>query len=104
VQVTNAGSFSTRPVFAISGPCSNPTITNASTGKQQTWNITLGATDVLTVDNDARTAMLNGSISRGYTKQPGSTWIEIVPGTNTLQFGAAGSNGSMQISWRDAWM
>lgn len=105
ILANNAGNFNTRPVATIVGPCVNPIVTNFTTGEFMQLAISLGATDTLVIDFDARTINLNGS-SRYSTKASGSTWFELAPGTTEVHFNAnAFSLGStLTLTWRSAWM
>lgn len=99
----NAGTFPTLPAIAITGPVTNPIIFNTTTGLQIKFIITLGASDVLTVDFAARTVVLNGTASRFYTKV--GDFFELVRGANALKYVASGYTASTAtVSWRDAWL
>ena len=65
--------------------------------------VTLGATDVLTIDTDSRACYLNG----GYCNADlGSAWWVLQPGPNTLELGssAAGDGANFQAVWSSAWL
>lgn len=105
ILAENAGNFRTRPVATIVGPCTNPTIENVTTGETIAFTITLGSTDTLVVDFDARTVELNGQ-SRYSSKTTSSVWWELAPGTTEVHFNAnAFSLGAtLTLEWRSAWM
>src|SRR5579875_104678 len=107
LTVTNEGDFESRPVFQITGPCESPEIQNLTTGQFMSFNITLGPTDVLTVDCNSR-AVLLGSASRRATLVPGSQWLSIVPGNNDLTYRAyssvAASQSSLSVTAYSAWI
>ena len=83
--VTNSGNALGYPVITIIGTCSNLIITNTTTGESMTVNISLGATDVLVIDNNPRTRSitLNG-INRMDLKV--GNWITCPPGDNVFSF------------------
>jgi hypothetical protein len=107
VGVTNSGNFAARPVITIAGPVDNPIVANLSTGKSLALTISLSATDVLVIDMDARTIILNGSASRRSAMNSGSQWWDIPPGVNTLRFsnnGAYQAAANCTFAFRSAWV
>lgn len=105
INAVNAGNFATRPVATIVGPCVNPRIENVLTGETMSFTIALASTDSLVVDFDARKVELNGQ-SRYSTKNSGSTWFELLPGTTEVHFtaNAFSLGASLTLAWRSAWM
>lgn len=103
---TNNGNYPTRPVIAIAGPCTNPYIQNVTTGALLSFSIRLGSSDVLTIDTDAHSVVLNGSASRYSALVPGSIWFQLAPGSTSLKFGAAAFSGSCQatVTFNSAWL
>jgi hypothetical protein len=107
VQVTNTGTFAVRPVLTVTGPVDTPILENLSAGKRLRFNLTLGATDTLIVDLDARTVLLNGTASRRSALSADSQWWELPPGTTTLRFNSAGAfqaAASLAFPFRSAWI
>lgn len=103
--VMNNGTTYYWPVILINGPCINPFIQNVTTGQTMNLSITLGVGDVLTIDMDAKTIVLNGTASRMNAYVPGSTWWYLVPGTNNILFNAAsGTSSSATVQSRDAFL
>jgi hypothetical protein len=105
-QVTNAGNYPTPPVFTITGPCTNPSISLQGTGLSITFTIALANTDTLVVDMGALTATLNGTALRNNTINTGSTWFALPAGTSTVQFLSSDSTsvaGQLAIAFRNAW-
>lgn len=99
----NAGTFPTLPTIIITGPVTNPSIVNTTTGLSIKFLITVDVGDTLTVNFADRTVMLNGTASRFYSKL--GDFFELVPGLNSLKYVAnAYSASSATVSWRDAWM
>lgn len=104
VLVTNAGNYASRPVITITGPCINPLVSNGTSF--MSFNLTLGATDVLVIDMAAKSVTLNGSASRYNTVTTGSAWWSLPPGNTTVVFetgDGAQVAARMTIQWRDAW-
>jgi hypothetical protein len=81
ITLTNAGTVATRPVLTVTGPTTGGftilATTPAGTSTQQTYSDSLGAGDVLVLDSAARTATLNGVVSRRLYLS--GTWPEIPP-------------------------
>lgn len=105
-QANNTGSFPTNPVATIQGPATNPGIQNVTLGLSVIVNITLGATDSLVIDFNARTITLNGQASRRNALDPSSRWWSLNPGVNAIKFlGSGGSGGTLlTLAWRSAWL
>lgn len=104
-SVVNAGTVSTKPVITIQGPVTNPVVQNATTGKSLRFNLTLAANDILTVDTDVRSVVLNGTASRRGTLSYDSVWWDLQPGQNTILFSAdAVTAAVVQIIWRSAYL
>ena len=106
MNVTNSGTYATRPVVTIFGPVDNPTIENTTAGKHMTFALTLAATDTLTVDFRAKTVLLNGTGNRIGARTPDSQWWELAPGTSLVSYRAnTVSTGSIaRITWQSAWI
>lgn len=100
IQVTNEGDMATRPTLTIAGPCPPCTITHSS-GRRLVVPDAIAAGRTLTIDTDARTALLDGTASRVVT----GTWFELDPGLNAIQFGSATYDASalLTVAFRSAW-
>jgi hypothetical protein len=98
---TNSGNIETRPVVTLTGPMSNPSVANLTTGLVWSAEIDLVAGEVLVVDFDDKTVLLNGTTNR-YSAFTGQWWT-LVPGDNTVQLQVSSGAGSVQIAWRSAW-
>lgn len=108
VLITNAGDADTYPVLAITGPVTQPAVTNQATGAPLEYDITLAATDRLVIDTREGTVTLNGTTPRLYTATPRSTpeqAFTLPPGTSLLTFRAAEFNdrAALTVIWRSAW-
>lgn len=103
----NSGGYPTLPVATISGGAiTNPAIQNLTAGLTMLVNISLGTTDTLVIDFNARTIVLNGSASRRSLMDPSSRWWALAPGPNTIKFTGTPGAGTplMTLSWRNAWI
>ncbi|HEY5834975.1 hypothetical protein [Streptomyces sp.] len=107
IIATNEGTIGTHPLLTIAGPVSSPTITVQypdGTVAALAYADTLLTGDVLVLDTDAHTAILNGTASRRrYLSGP---WPEIPPASTVrLEFRSAVYNptATLTATWRSAW-
>ncbi|MFJ8154805.1 phage distal tail protein [Streptomyces sp. NPDC094468] len=106
----NVGSFETRPVLTVTGPVVAPAIAALypdGTVRQLIYSLDLAAGDVLTIDTDARTVLLNGVTSRRRFLTVSGGWPTIDAGQSvTYQFTSSTYNATATLtaSWRSAWM
>jgi hypothetical protein len=107
ISAQNTGSAPTQPVITFSGPCSNPTVTEQTTGRRLRYEIALTADDQLAVDTMAGTVTLNGTASRRHTAAADSGPEELfafAPGDFELSFrpDTSTADARMSVSWRSA--
>lgn len=97
------GNRPTPATLTITGPITSPVITNDTLGVSLAFNITLTASDTLTIDLANRTVVLNGSQNRRNTLQV-PNWFFLSQGTTFLRYGGGNGTGSfVTIRYRDAW-
>jgi hypothetical protein len=84
-SVNNNGTTTTYPTITITGPISNPTISNNTTGQFVTVNTTLGVSDSLVINLYEKTITLNGSYARNLLNN-NSQWFGCAPGTTIISF------------------
>lgn len=106
--IDNAGDADTHPTLAITGPVTQPTITNQATGATLEYDLTLAATDRPVIDTQVGTVTLNGAAQRLYTATARSTpeqAFTLPPGDSLLTFRAAefNPNGALTVLWRSAY-
>jgi hypothetical protein len=110
IDAANSGDAPTHPHFAITGPCSQPSITNINTGDLLEYDIDLSASDTLYVDTLQGTVTLNGTTAnRLYTattrSQPEGSFI-LKPGSSALAFRSDDSEpdpaSTLTVTWRSA--
>jgi hypothetical protein len=114
VTVYNNGLFEMRPVLLITGPCTNPVATNLSLPGAPSvgFDLTMNAGDTLTVNTDFESAVYTTAgtttgASRQNTEAAGSTWFNLPPGPNLIQFSSSDTTavaGTMVVQSGDAWM
>jgi hypothetical protein len=107
VDATNDGNIPTPAVIrftAGAGGLTNPSVEHTATGQTIEVLIALADGDFLELDLLERTAVLNGTASRSnLVRRPGASWFKLAPGGNDLRFGAGGGDGTMLVTWRDAY-
>jgi hypothetical protein len=103
LNIPVGGTRPTPAIFIITGPIVSPVITNDTLGISLAFNITLSASDTLTIDLANRTVVLNDSLNRRNTLlQP--NWFFLQQGGNFIRFGGgAGTGSSLTVQYRDAW-
>lgn len=105
--VTNGGNFDTDPVITFTagaGGLLNPVVEHVDAGESFEVLISLAEGETLVVDFAQRTVLLNGTTSRSnLVRRPDSTWFTLTPGDNEVRFAAGGGDGTMTVSWRDAY-
>jgi hypothetical protein len=106
LTLSNAGTTDTGLTLRIDGPVSEPTVAlRPSGGDTQTLRYLddLGAGESLTIDTRARTAYVNGGVSR--RGRVVGDWFLLPPGDSEVFFGAAAYDASAQLTvlWRDSW-
>lgn len=111
LSVTNNGDIDVRPLLVITGPCTNPSVTLASTGANLTFGLTMNTGDQLVIDTDMHTATFftSGSTigsTRLYTLVQGSQWFSLPPGASTLQFltGDPTASGTLTVEYASAYV
>lgn len=124
LSVINPGNIDCPAIMTITGPCTNPSVTNASIPGSPTlaFALSLNAGDTLVLDTDMQTATYfsagstSGS-SRGSNRVPGSQWFTIWPangepgttvtgGINQLQFltGDSVATGTLTVESAPAYI
>ncbi|HEY4452384.1 MAG TPA: hypothetical protein VGN13_12415 [Solirubrobacteraceae bacterium] len=114
VTVENNGNFEMRPRLIVTGPCTTPTITNLSIpgAPSLSFNISLASGDTLAIDTDFQTVVYtpvgtSGGASRRGTLVFGSTWFNLPPGMNALEFTSADTTqvtGTLTVESADAYI
>ncbi|MER8220346.1 hypothetical protein ABTZ58_07060 [Streptomyces sp. NPDC094143] len=110
ITASNIGSMDTRPQLTIAGPVVAPIVAGQypdGTVRQLIYTQTLQSGDVLVIDTDAHTVMLNGDASRRRFLKVPSGWPTIGARSSvTYQFqaGSYNANALLTATWRSAWM
>lgn len=86
-NVNVVGISDAEPVWTVTGPATNPTLTNLTTGRSITWLGTVPNGQKLVVNMGNQTAELNGAnVYAGIT----GDWVELRTGVNRLTYDASG--------------
>ncbi|GAA3627082.1 hypothetical protein GCM10023079_16610 [Streptomyces chitinivorans] len=109
VTAHNSGETAAHPVIEFRGPVHRPSLTRLTDGLRLSYGITLAAGEVLTVDTQAGTVVLNGTASRLYTATARSAPEQLFllePGATPLAFRSGdtvpGPGATATVRWRDA--
>lgn len=103
VILTNIGTAPALPVFTINGPLSSGwRLENSTTGAEESFDITLSIGDVLTIDNGAKTATLNGNLVSGLLN---GDWWTIAPNSSNVikLFGDYNATASFTVTAVSRW-
>ncbi len=106
VAVTNNGWTNTYPLITIYGPVINPIVGNSTTGQALNFNYTMAQSDVITIDLQYRTVLLNGSPARNLLLGS-STWFAAQPGANQFYFVGTGTTYGVTnatVQWNNAYI
>ena len=102
--VANTGSGPVAPTVTITGPMSQPQITDLTTGNYLQLNYNLASTDTVTLDMTNNIVLLNGGTARNLLAG-GSQWISVPAGsTHQLFLSANTATGSASVVYRNAWI
>jgi hypothetical protein len=106
LNVNNQGNFPTPVEFTVTGPSTNPRITNVTHGLSiYTTGLAMVNGDQLVVDTSLRTVKLNGLSRPDLLDVAQTTWWEAKAGDNLTQLvgtGHVGGQTSLTAKWRDA--
>lgn len=96
-MITIDGVDSAYPVWTITGPATNPTLTNITTNQTITWTGFVPNGQTLTIDMAEMTASLAGANVFEFVS---GSWIELQPGNNKLSYSASGgATEPSTLSW-----
>lgn len=110
VDATNDGDFETRPLFTITGPVASPQVLcQMPDGSVRFLNYSqdLLTGDVLVIDTDAHTVILNSNASRRRFLTTPTGWPTFPAGSTVaclFRAGGYNSTATLTATWRSAWM
>ena len=94
--VTVDGVDSAEPIWTVTGPATNPTLTNITTGQTIEWTGTVPSGQTLIVNMDEMTASLEGANVFQFIT---GTWITLQAGNNRVIYAATGATDPSTLSW-----
>lgn len=94
--VTVDGVDSAEPIWTVTGPATNPTLTNITTGQTIEWTGTVPSGQTLVVNMDEMTASLEGANVFQFIT---GTWVTLQAGNNRVSYTATGATGPSTLSW-----
>lgn len=113
LQVENNGRTEMRPILIITGPCTTPVVSNLSIAGAPSigFNLTLNTGDTLEIETDLQRVLYtaagtSGPASRRGSLLPGSTWWNLPPGANTIEFTTSDTSqvtGTLTVQSADAY-
>lgn len=104
-SVFNNGDVEAYPVFVITGPGTNPTLTNTTTGKSIAATIALTAGQSLTIDTQAKTVKREDGSNQFSTLSFASVLWTLAVGNNalTLAMSGTGAGSQIQVQYKQRW-
>lgn len=113
LQVTNAGQFEMRPVLIVTGPCTNPRVTNLTLPGAPGigFNLVMATGDTLVIDTDFQSVLYFTAGSALGASRRGSltsdtVWWNLVPGLNQIELTTTDALGAalLTVQSADAWV
>lgn len=108
-QVVSPGTASTKPVTrikALGGPVTGPLfLDRVESNETIMLNYNMASGDVLELDHDLHSVLLNGVTNRADILDASTSWWSIAPGQNTIHYRTAGPGAGSQaeLLYRDAY-
>lgn len=94
--VTVDGVDSAEPIWTVTGPATNPTLTNITTGQTIEWTGTVPSGQTLIVNMDEMTASLEGANVFQFIT---GSWVTLQAGNNRISYSATGATDPSILSW-----
>jgi hypothetical protein len=107
VEVANAGNTPTNPILRITGPVTDPVITNLTLDRIVQFGVTLGSGEQLVIDTDAGTAVVGSDSQMQHLTGVSVPVTEFVlaRGSNQLRYEpGAGGIAPVVCLYRDSWL
>lgn len=107
-SLANTGDLEAWPVWTFTGPGSEPSVSNLTTGETFTSSLTLAAGETLTVDTrPGQKSVVDSSGNNQFrTLSVASSLWSLQPGTNSLSLGMGATTGasSIALAYRRRWL
>jgi phage-related protein len=104
-NVVNSGWATTYPIITITGPITNPTLGNVTTGQYLNLSGTITNTDTLVIDTQNRLITLNGASARNLLST--GTWFNAPPGTSQYYLTGSTTTAGVTaatVTWYNAYI
>jgi len=104
-NVVNSGWATTYPVITITGPITNPTLGNVTTGNYLNLSGTITNTDTLVIDTQNRLITLNGASARNLLST--GTWFDAPAGTSQYYLTGSTTTAGLTaatVTWYNAYI
>ena len=88
----------TLPVWTITGPATNPTLSNITTGQTMSWIGTVPSGQTLIIDMNEQTATMAGANVYAFLS---GNWVGLAPGTNRISYSVTGTDEASTLSWNN---
>lgn len=88
----------TLPVWTVTGPATNPTLSNITTGQTMSWLGTVPSGQTLIIDMNEQTATMAGANVYAFLS---GNWVGLAPGTNRISYSVTGTDESSTLSWNN---
>jgi phage-related protein len=103
--VTNNGNTTTYPIITIYGPVTNPVVGSTTSGQNLSFNYTMIQSDVISIDLQNKTILLNGNPARNLLLGS-SQWFAAPVGTSNYYFSGGNviiGQTSATVQWNNAY-
>lgn len=94
VTVSNGGNYDAPATYRITGPVTDPAVTNNTTGQAFSLTTTLTAGNYVDIDTATRTVLYNGATNYYSKLDAGSDLFDLVPGANELRLTRTGADAA----------
>lgn len=99
--IANNGNGNSWPSLRITGPVTNPTVSNNTLGLDFTILTTIGSGQFVDVDPNLQTVLFNGVTN--YIQYFDGDWWWLKPGNNLIAFNGD-ATASLRLRWRSAYL
>lgn len=107
-NIVNEGNISTTALLVLNGPAINPSVLHLESNSRINFNVTITQNQILAVDLERRSVLLNGLQNMRSIVDLTSKWFTIAPGTNNIRYYAGvdstGLNSRLDIYAHSAWI
>jgi hypothetical protein len=105
VTVANSGNTTSAPILTLTGPLTNPYVSNSATGEFVQLNYTIPGGSFVVIDMANKTVMLNGNSTILSVRTTDSSWWGVLPGSNSISLSTSSTSdtGNAVVTFYNAW-